>query len=280
MYWFVKESTPSIPGYGGYSSGILSLNKNLSFYAFIGSTAMFNALKSELTGNSLYPGAATDIRLSVNENYDWYDPVSLRSRILVAGGGASSEWIGSIGGHGGGLNGSRGLSDCLNDGSICDDVKTTGGTQTSGGIATPENYFKDVTSYGLNGTFGVSPQISGDMGGIGGSGYYSGASLYYAGSGGGGSSFISGHPGCIALKDSSSEAPSNSNIHYSRIQFTSTRMITGYNDMPLYFSAHSHGKGNKNRGAIRITILSYEPTDLNHNDIYSFYIFAVMICPI
>ena len=96
-------------------------------------------------------------------------------------------------------------------------------------------------------------------GGIAGNGYWSGASLEYSGSGGGGSSFISGYDGCIALNSSENEDPNpnNRSIHYSGISFLQPSMHKGNTTMPLYHSPNAYGIGNKGRGCIRITILNY-----------------------
>ncbi|EAY16073.1 hypothetical protein TVAG_278390 [Trichomonas vaginalis G3] len=156
----------------------------------------------------------------------------------------------------------------------CSESRSGGGTQTSGGSAAPTVVSptnKLLTGY--PGLFGISPvnYSSNDMGGIGGNGYYSGASVNYTGSGGGGSSFISGYEGCIALNSSLDETPSptNSPIHYSGIFFTNPIMIEGNKNMPLYYSPSSRGIGNKSRGAIRISVLllkicSYKNLCLNY----------------
>jgi hypothetical protein len=109
---------------------------------------------------------------------------------MVAGGGGgdgdheSSNWHG---GQAGGINGSPLVGEI---------TKTvSGGTQTSGGLG----------QYG-NGRFGIG-RNSGttNFGGGGGGGYYGGSanSNYKSGGNGvggtGGSSFISGYPGCIAI---------------------------------------------------------------------------------
>ena len=152
----------------------------------------------------------------------------------------------------------------------CSESRSGGGTQISGGSAAPTVVSptnKLLTGY--PGLFGISPvnYSSNDMGGIGGNGYYSGASVNYTGSGGGGSSFISGYEGCIALNSSLDETPSptNSPIHYSGIFFTNPIMIEGNKNMPLYYSPISRGIGNKGRGAIRITILLSQACSCNNN---------------
>lgn len=249
----------SIAGLGGYASGILKLESKLKFYLYIGSAGIFNAYNvSEQPTMFAYPGAATDVRLNVSSGYEWDNPISLRSRILVAGGGGGSEWKGSTGGNGGGIFGGNGTTNCGWSEQQCPEYITTGGTQISGGIASKINHFGNEYYAGLDGLFGVSNVSPGrDMGGIGGSGYWSGASLEYGGGSGGGSSFISGHPGCIALENDRSNNPSqtNSSIHYSRIFFTNTTTIPGNSTMPLYYSPSAKGIGNSSRGALRITIL-------------------------
>ncbi|EAX93256.1 glycine-rich protein, putative [Trichomonas vaginalis G3] len=185
---------------------------------------------------------------------------------MVSGGGGSAEWEASIGGHGGGLVGASGVSDCTH-GYVCPDIISTGGTQTFGGIASKIGRFG-----GLDGRFGIVSlhKTSSDHGGLGGNGYWSGATLNYAGAGGGGSSFVSGFPNCIALNSSENENPSetNSSVHYSGISFMSPSMQQGNTTMPLYYKRNSIGIGNRSRGAIRITILNYIPSC--KNSFYSF----------
>lgn len=248
------------PGLGAYTAGIIDLKKEFTFYVFVGAKSLFNSMLVA-PYRCPYPGAATDVRLNYSAQSGWSDSLSLRSRIFIAGGGGGAEWVESIGGNGG-LNGSRGYSDCAN-GKLDTSFLSTGGTQIKGGTGT-----KDRTCSGgtvLDGKFGISSVTTEDMGGIGGSGYYSGATVEVTGGGGGGSSFISGHPGCIAIKSDKSEAPSNSPIHYSNIVFRQTKVIDGNNTMPLYYSPKSKGIGNSGRGAFRITILIEPPSCLYEN---------------
>ncbi|EAY10395.1 hypothetical protein TVAG_109790 [Trichomonas vaginalis G3] len=152
---------------------------------------------------------------------------------------------------------------------------STGGNQTAGGRASVNNRFNwDKIASGIDGDFGYVPvgNVDEDYGGLGGNGYWSGASQRNAGSGGGGSSFVSGHPGCIALENEDSNAPSltNSSIHYSKYRFYSTNIISGNSSMPLYFSRTSNGIGNQNIGNIRITILSFDRIVSCVNNIYNY----------
>ncbi|EAX84168.1 hypothetical protein TVAG_599450 [Trichomonas vaginalis G3] len=261
--WGSSGSGNGIAGLGGYTSGIIHLSNVQTFYLFVGSRTNFN-YKTNKGEYYSYGGASSDVRLYVNENIDWFNDLSLRSRIMVSGGGGSAEWPGSIGGNSGGLTGSDGFSDCRYNGVICPEIWAKGANQTNGGTASRPNKFnegnqqRDKSSF--DGIFGRIPIYNDkiNIGGMGGNGYYSGATLEYAGGGSGGSSFISGHKGCIALNSSLNEFPNpyNSSIHYSGLYFTQTQMISGNETMPLYSSSNSKGIGNKNEGCIRITILT------------------------
>ncbi|EAX87428.1 hypothetical protein TVAG_052640 [Trichomonas vaginalis G3] len=139
-----------------------------------------------------------------------------------------------------------------------------GGTQLQGGFASKVNKFGTYVKPGYDGLFGMSTNVNiSNWGGIAGNGYWSGGSPAWAGAGGGGSSFVSGHEGCIALNSSENENPNpnNSSVHYSNIAFLQPSMHRGNTTMPLYYSPNAYGIGNKGRGCIRITILSFpEPT--------------------
>ncbi|EAX93791.1 hypothetical protein TVAG_339140 [Trichomonas vaginalis G3] len=245
----------AIPGLGGYSSGVLVVKNSLTLYLYIGSISFFNSMFIYVPSSGYFFGIGggssdvlikllIDLILSHSARVFW---------LRVVGG---SEWANSKGGHGGGLEGGKGYSPCWE--ASCQDSISGGGIQTSGGKAA-QSYNEMI---GIKGLFGMSPvnYNSADMGGIGGNGYYSGGSIEVAGAGGGGSSFISGYEGCVALNSSLNENPSptNSSIHYSGIKFFNPTMIQGNNEMPLFINSGTIncGIGNKNRGAIRITIIS------------------------
>ena len=188
-------------------------------------------------------GGATDIRL-VNEI--WNSFLSLKSRIMVAGGGGganfftSSKWC-AIGGNAGGLESY--IAAKKNE----DTAKINPSTQTSG------------YKFGI----GRADSTSG-----GGGGYYGGYSDTWTG-GAGGSSFISGHNGCDAIKEESTEdniVHTGQSIHYSGLYFTDTVLIDGsgykwttkkgeYTGMPSY-SDNSMITGNTGNGYARITLIS------------------------
>ena len=87
--------------------------------------------------------------------------------------------------------------------------------------------------YGGHGQYGAG---SGHYGGAGGgSGWYGGSGGLTNDSGKGGSSYISGHPGCVAIANASSETASSKgevnsverSTHYSGKKFSNTKIIDG-----------------------------------------------------
>ncbi|MDO4995844.1 MAG: glycine rich domain-containing protein [Bacilli bacterium] len=214
---------------GGYTSGNIHLEKNDVLYVYVGGQG-----ESFNFGSQVYHkdgGGATDVRL-VGGSWSNFD--SLKSRIMVAAGGGSSggtnAWDSGepYGGAAGGLNGYKG-GDFYS-------YKTTlrvgpdGATQTTG------------TSFG-NSKYQGAWQPSG------GNGYFVGLSKGATGisgvySTGGGSSYISGHIGCVAIEETSTEdnitfptkhgvlcddgtIDIDCSIHNSTIYFTNTTMIDG-----------------------------------------------------
>ena len=243
---------------GGYSSGIIRIEKTSVFYAYIGekghdgqdNTNNIGGYNGGGKGNSDHTcyiggggGGATDIRTI---NGSWDNANSLRSRIIVAGAGAGARSDSRAGG---------------------------------------------LMGYGLNGTF-ASTQVSGYSFGIGGGGKNgtsvggSGAGWYgglegenrggtYGYSGGGGSSYISGHAGSIAVTSSSNTNPKCSagstsvacSQSWTGYTFTNTLMIDGagykwttskqgLQQMPNPNGGYyASGVGHSGNGAARITYL-------------------------
>jgi hypothetical protein len=77
----------------------------------------------------------------------------------------------------------------------------------------------------------------------GGGGYYAGCDSEHAG-GSGGSSFISGHSGCDAITESSTEnaiVHTGQPNHYSGLVFTDTEMIDGQSRMPSPYGGKEPG---------------------------------------
>ena len=112
------------------------------------------------------------------------------------------------------------------------------------------------------------------VGGGGGGGYYGGGgsktanNVSQASNGAGGSSYISGHNGCDAIKEESTEdniIHTGQSIHYSGMHFTDTVMIDGsgykwttqkgeYTGMPSHDGTGTM-KGNAGNGYARITYI-------------------------
>ena len=241
------NDTDTDGGRGGYVSGNISLNSNSTFYICIGysggwSNGRFN--NTSINAGSWSAGAAsgggsTDLRYYYNS--DWKDFNSLKSRIIVAAGGGGSENSGGYGGYAGGLQGGYGVNNPYSSVAL-----NNPGTQTSG--------YKFGLGY-------YTRDSNGQQWGGGGNGYYSGEtsihSYQYQG-GAGGSSFISGHSGCNAISESSTE----SNIihtgqanHYSGYVFTNTVMKAGNESMPS--PSGDTETGHTGDGCAIITQLSY-----------------------
>ena len=191
--------TTYIGGNGAYASGEIRLKKNKNLYVYVGqengcvegasgfTTGGYNGggYAGHTGWNNRYfcgGGGATDVRLI---NGVWNNIDSLKSRIIVAAGGGGANYYSpgyhAIGGSGGGLIGYKSSG---NTGSKGDGVaKGNAGTQFNG------------SGFGV----GKGQTTSG-----GGGGYFGGDVVTWDG-GTGGSSFISGHAGSVAILESSTE---------------------------------------------------------------------------
>ena len=245
-------------GKGGYCKGTVKL-PHRTIYIYVGAQSggfggggvTTDSQRAAHYGND--GGGATDVRLVKGSTYKEFN--SLMSRIIVAAGGGGAnhrntvgedpQWGQGDGGYGGGLNGGDGLRDdntmswtSANLQYIC---LCYGANQTSGG--------KHLRSYrnssGKFDSFSIDSHLGGKFGYAatapatfvqtgGGGGYYAGGSAGHVG-GSGGSSFISGHSGCDAISESSTEnaiVHTGQPNHYSRLVFTDTQMIDGAHKMP------------------------------------------------
>ena len=252
----------SKPGLGAYTAGTIFLSKSSTFYVYIGTTGLFNAANIEETQSAYgVPGAATDVRLNYSD--DWFDTRSLLSRIMVAAGGGGAEWAGSIGGNGGDIEGGESISSLTDVSTEAHEEKCPGANQTSGSVCPSyELETTHKTYYSTPGTFGISgiPDISnsGSYGGFGGSGYYGGTSYDYVYAGSGGSSFVSGHKQCNAVKDVIETIEhSGDSVHYSGYVFNDPLMIPGNTTMPDP-KVPTHEEKYNGTGAFRITLIHYQ----------------------
>lgn len=256
-------------GHGGYVSGLINLSEDTKFYIYVGGSGYcglgqgdivlggFNGGGDANSGsesgvwsgrNFCSGGGSTDIRFV---NSTWNDFNSLKSRIIVAGGGGGANQFGegycATGGNAGGLYGYRSSGIC---------------TKTQGNYSLP-GYQNSGYAFGLG-----DSNTSVTNGG--GSGYYGGYAKVWAG-GAGGSSFISGYSGCNAIAESSTSSNivhTNQPNHYSGKVFTNAVMIDGAGCNWSTGSATNCGAnqpqpdgtnaiGHAGNGYARITLLSY-----------------------
>jgi hypothetical protein len=199
-------------GSGGYVKGTLYLKQSQKIHVYVGEFSNRGNVDGSLVGSwnggggcmGIYSGmggGATDFRL---KDGAWNSAQGLNSRIMVAGGGGGSgnRDANAVAdrGHAGGLNGYNSK-----------DPASMGGTQINGGSSTAAIVAGDGYSENAkSGTFGAGG-YSGTLNycGGGGGGYYGGAGNGYrlGGQGSGGSSFISGMTGCIAINPNSTSEP-------------------------------------------------------------------------
>ena len=279
--WGASGGYTEIEGnYGAYTSGEIELKKNQKLYLYVGSQG--ESINYEYTTDTIYNpfngggrgkhqgrsftkriwgsgGSATDIRLTAG---NWDDFESLKSRIMVAGAGGGGHYYDENASHQGGAGG--GLVGYNGDWNTNNNTWGTygyGGTQTEPGYCLCEentHCTKDwkyaAGKFGIGG-FGYGGFYDGYTYSGGGSGYFGGGSSLHVQSAGGGSSYISGHKGCVSIdknstsdnitfindsngvacNDSSSvgyntlgyNTDSYCNKHYSGLSFTNTTMIDG-----------------------------------------------------
>ena len=259
-------------GKGGYTSGEIDLTKGTTLYFYVGGKGPTNATQANEGGyngggysgtntgvNSFGGGGATDVRLVGGL---WNNEVSLRSRIMVAGGGGGSfsgATYTAVPGVGGNLVGgdAGGSYSCTVPG---------GGKQTTYGSA--------YNALG-RGSFGYACQTNVEGWGGGGGGGYWGGSIGCGRSGGGGSSFISGYTGSVAVVSADSTSPrlSSSNAtcaegttditcsyHYSGLIFENGVMKSGSQSMPNH-SGKGKVTGNQGNGYAKIYAVYTTPTE-------------------
>lgn len=235
-------------GKGSYTKGTITIKANNAFYIVVGQKGsdegiVFNngaeswyndyAADRHLDGWVWAGGGSTDIRLTILSE-DWGSFDSRKSRIMVAasGGGSISYYIPQNGKPGGTLNGFAGTTKTDD---IMDGEAATFGTQTKGGLnGTGVNAIHQPNSFG----FGYIACEKFTMNGAG-NGYYAGGKGNHGGGtvgvGATGSCFISGYPGCDAIKESSTEnaiVHTGQPNHYSGLVFTDTEMKDGQSTMP------------------------------------------------
>ena len=254
----MHESTKSPSQNGAYTAGMIWLDKGQTLYVYVGgqgahATSGSKGKDSNQAGgwngggygtgdraDGDAPGGgggATDFRLIQDPNgtTSWDDFVSLKSRIMVAAGAAGMEpWYGGSYGWGGTLTASNLAKE--RSSSAVAVVEAT--TQTSGNA-----FGVGADGRTVNVTTGGSDKkgYNNPPGGVpgGGGGYYGGTYTIYRTSetynydrhlATGGTSFISGYPGCNAVSAASTASNiihTGDSVHYSGLVFTNAVMLAG-----------------------------------------------------
>ena len=276
--------------YGAYTSGEIELNKNEELYIYVGEMGTRQDINTTYNGGgssskgsygasgtqyyqNYSGGGATDVRLVSGS---WNNVDSLRSRIMVAAGsGRGSE--------GGGISSENTSYLNTNCNTTLSSYYAYGANQTAGGYGTKGGL---AGSFGIGGNGEVTTLYYGSSGG--GGGYYGGGGGYSpswqladgrcaAGGSSGGSSYISGHTGCVAITSENSTTPKSGcttgttnnscSIRYSGKVFTNTVMIdgAGYNwtntkgslkSMPSPNGGYyENGLGHTGNGYAKITLV-------------------------
>ena len=275
-------------GTGGYCKGNLAVNNANVFYVYVGGVGGTSnteesavnsggwngggiSSKNVSGGPGAGGGGSTDIRLLLANTSDlsvWNNTASLRTRIMVAGGGGGTGLKaehGMIAGCGGGLQGGTGTSSSDSEWQQQTWV-SLGGTQTS---ATRNTGNIPESEWNAQGGFGYASQTLNTRnwwGGGGGGGWYGGQKGGGVG-GAGGSSFISGHLGCNPVNTSTGVhigAYTGANTAFTvyggkTYQFTGTQMIDGNgiewtlaNQTRIYENASNPGVVNPSGSAASI----------------------------
>ena len=200
----------STGGLGGYSYGNVSLATSQSIYVGVGGAGSYSH-GSSYTGSAAggYNGGGSGVRVDKDEDGDYQDAGggggathiattnrgilanynSYRSEVLiVAGGGGGGANASSAGGTGGGVNGGAGVTNV--------GWYAYGGTQTSGGANSGNNYSPTTASSFGTGSSGIIGGGGGWFGGgsAGGSYGFADATGKYS-TAGGGSGYIGGVSG-------------------------------------------------------------------------------------
>lgn len=234
-------------GKGGYSKGIITLNKKTNLYLYTGGQGLngttynsnrattaggFNGGGSTTSINSRGSGGGgTDIRIAVD---------SLYARVLVAGGGSGSSGYTSLAGFaGGGISGKTyNNQDSSNGGSWYGG----GGSQTQGGAAnTSYSNYTTAGSFGQGGNYNSGSNTY--YGSGGGGGWYGGGGAI--GVGGGGS-------GYMYTSSSASYYPSGCLLN-SSYYLTNATILAG--NAAFISPTGTSETGHAGNGYIRITVI-------------------------
>ena len=102
---------------------------------------------------------------------------------------------------------------------------------------------------------------------------------YSVTSGSGGSSYVSGHPGCIAVNENSSNDDDitflESSIHSSSYYFVNTYMLSG--DATILEPDRTYAKGHSGSGCAKLTFLDPQKITCEHHKSLHFSLLAIII---
>lgn len=241
------NNTSQPGGKGGYSKGIITLNKKTNLYLYTGGQGLngttYNSNGATTAGgfngggsvtsinNRGSGGGGTDIRIAVD---------SLYARVLVAGGGSGSSGYTSLAGFaGGGISGKTYNNQDSSNGGY---QYGGGGSQTQGGAAnTSYSNYTTAGSFGQGGNYNSGSNT--DCGSGGGGGWYGGGGAI--GVGGGGS-------GYMYTSSSASYYPSGCLLN-SSYYLTNATILAG--DAAFISPTGISETGHAGNGYIRITVI-------------------------
>ena len=265
-----SDSTSKPGGKGGYTTGIIQLNKDDVLYINVGGKGQNGQNGADAAGGynggglgthdhedneaAGGGGGATDIRL-VSKSTD--ESESLASRIMVAGGGGGAAYN-QAGGYAGGLIGEKAYYG----------ASATQSTGYAFGI-------------GQDGAIVISNvEVAG-----GGAGWYGGYAVSddqtgrYRSAGGGGTSYISGFGGCVAIESASNTSIKSGcndptietlcSYHYSGKYFTDSDMKAGNQEMPSH-DGKTTITGNEGDGYAKITLLKTTATYNYDSNVFTY----------
>lgn len=241
------NNTSQPGGKGGYSKGIITLNKKTNLYLYTGGQGLngttynsngattaggFNGGGSATSINSRGSGGGgTDIRIAVD---------SLYARVLVAGGGSGSSGYTNLAGFAGG--GISGKTYNNQDSSSGGSWYGGGGSQTQGGAAnTSYSNYTTAGSFGQGGNYNSGSNTY--YGSGGGGGWYGGGGAI--GVGGGGS-------GYMYTSSSASYYPSGCLLN-SSYYLTNATILAG--NAAFISPTGTSETGHAGNGYIRITVI-------------------------
>lgn len=259
-----------LPGLGGYTKGDIGLTYGQELYVYVGQAGQntigrnkekASALAADANYNaggwnggghssrnngfniSSSGGGGTDVRLVKADPSDatvWKKDASLRTRIMVAGGGGgcgyveNSGWNMQTGGCGGGLIGGNSTSSKSSYQSS--DKVALGGSQTQART----NVVSSDAGWSPEAGFGyASTTLNEAYYGAGGAGGWWGGQKGGGNGGAGGSSFISGHPGCVAVDTSTGAPLSYTGADYASDPSPVFETITEVNYATYYATVYS-----------------------------------------